>query len=550
MNKKIKVNFNKKEYEVENGTKIYEFCKEVEEQFQYPILLSAINNEFVDLRNELNYDCELQLFDLTSRAGYRIYQTTTTFLMIYAIKEVLGMDTKVTIEYSIDKNYYCNVDKEVEINEEVRKKVNDVMLKLVEKKQAIEKVRLTINELEDLVTNHNLSDKMDVLRYTSLTKVDLYKIFDVYDYFYMTMPMDFGVIGIFELDLYNNGFIIRFANRKKPNEIKVLKELSNITRVFEESTEFAKILEADTVGALNKIISSGQFAEFVRVNEALHEKKVSSIADQIKASNKKLVLIAGPTSSGKTTFSKKLNVQLKIHGLKPVVIGLDDYYVNRDEIPVDENGEKNYENIETLEIEMINRDLKALLKGERIELPHFDFKAGVKKWNGNFVQLEENSVIIIEGIHGLNDKLTYAIPKDNKFKIFISALTQLNIDEHNRIPTADTRLIRRIVRDNKHRGFDASVNLKMWPKVIKGEADNIFPYQEEADAIFNSALMYEFCVLKPYILPLLYAVPQDSYEYLEARRLIKFLEVFIPVSSEEVPNNSLLREFIGGSVFA
>ncbi len=549
MNTKVKVNFNNKNYEVEKGTAIYEFSKLVQNEFEYPILLSAINNEFVDLRNKLNYDCRLDLFDLTSREGYRIYQTTTTFLMIYAIKEVLGMDTKVTIEYSIDKNYYCNVHNSVQINEDIRKKVNDVMLRLVKERKVIDKVRLTISELEVLEKEKKLSNKLDILRYTSLTKVDLYKVFDVYDYFYMTMPMDFGVVGRFELDLYNNGFIIKFANRKKPSEIKVMKELANITRVFEESSEFAKILEADTVGALNKIISRGEFAEFVRINEALHEKKVSAIADQIKASNKKLVLIAGPSSSGKTTFSKRLNVQLKVHGLKPVVIGLDDYYVNREDIPVDENGERNFENIETLEIEMINRDLTALLKGERVEIPHFDFKAGIKKWNGNFVKLDENSVIIIEGIHGLNDKLTYSIPKDNKFKIFISALTQLNIDEHNRIPTTDTRLIRRIVRDNKYRGFGADINLKMWPKVIQGEADNIFPYQEDADAIFNSALMYEFCILKPYVLPLLYAVPQNTYEYLIARKLIKFLEVFMPVSSEEIPNNSLIREFIGGSVF-
>ncbi len=549
MNSVVKVDFNNKQYNIEKGTKVYEFSKMVQSEYEYPILLCAINNEFVDLRNELNYDCKLDLFDLTSREGYRIYQTTTTFLMIYAIKKVLGIDTDVTIEYSIDKNFYCQIDNKVKIDESVLKKVYDVMMQLINDKQPIEKVRVTINEIEKMQKENKVNHKMDILTYTSLTKVDLYKVFDFYDYFYMTMPMDFGIIQKFDLDLYNNGFIIRFANRKNPQQIKVLKELKKITKVFEESSEFAKILEADTVGSLNKIISRGEFGEFVRINEALHEKKISAIADSIKMSNKKLVLIAGPTSSGKTTFSKRLNVQLKVHGLKPLVIGLDDYYVNRDQIPVDENGERNFENIETLETEMINRDLSKLLNGETVELPHFDFKAGIKKWNGNFVKLEENGVIIIEGIHGLNDELTYTIEKDQKYKIFISALTQLNIDEHNRIPTADTRLIRRIVRDNKFRGFGAEINLKMWPKVIEGEAKNIFPYQEEADAIFNSALMYEFCILKPHILPLLYAVPKNCYEYQEARRLIKFLEVFVPFASDEIPNNSLIREFIGGSVF-
>ncbi len=549
MSSTVKIDFNNKEYDVEKGTKVHEFCKLVQSEYKYPVLLCAINNEFVDLRNELNYDCKVDLFDLTSREGYRIYQTTTTFLMIYAIKEVLGVETNVTIEYSIDKNFYCLVDNKVKIDEDVKNKVYDVMDRLIKSKQPIEKVRVTLHEIERLQKENKVHHKMDILTYTGLTKVDLYKVFDFYDYFYMTMPMDFGVIQKFDLDLYKNGFIIRFANRKNPKEIKILKNLNKITKVFEESTEFGKILEADTVGALNKIISGGSFGEFVRINEALHEKKISAIADEIKMSNKKLVLIAGPTSSGKTTFSKRLNVQLKIHGLKPLVIGLDDYYKNRDDIPVDENGERNFENIDTLEIEMINRDLSKLLNGESIELPHFDFKAGIKKWSGNFVKLEDNGVIIIEGIHGLNDKLTYSISKDEKFKIFISALTQLNIDEHNRIPTADTRLIRRIVRDSKFRGFGAEVNLKMWPKVIEGEANNIFPYQEEADAIFNSALMYEFCILKPHILPLLYAVPKNSYEYQEARRLIKFLEVFVPVASDEIPNNSLIREFIGGSVF-
>ncbi len=545
----VNVNFNGKEYELQKGTTLYEFSKQVQNEFKFPILLSAVNNEYIDIRNKLNYDCNVQFFDLTNRAGYKVYQTTTIFLMIYAVKNILGKDAKVKIEYSIDKSIHCKIDSETKIDEQVLSKINDYMLETIKAKKEIEKIRITTDELEILEKQKLVSEKMDVLRFTSLKKVDLYKVDDVYDYFYKTLPMDFGVIDKFGLELHNDGVIIKFPNRKNPQSIKEVKDLKKIVDVFEESNKFAKILEADKVGALNKVIAKGKFKELIGINEALHEKRVSVIADQIKESNKKLVLIAGPSSSGKTTFSKRLNVQLQVHGLKPVVIGLDDYYVDRDLIPVDENGERNFENIETLEIEMINRDLTALLNGEEVELPHFDFKAGIKKWNGNFVKMEENSVIIIEGIHGLNDKLTYSIGNDKKFKIFISALTQLNIDEHTRIATTDTRLIRRIVRDNKYRGFGAEVNLKMWPKVIRGESDNIFPFQEEADAIFNSALVYEFCILKPYVLPLLYAVEPTSEQYLEARRLIKFLEVFIPVSSEDVPSDSLIREFIGGSAF-
>lgn len=545
----IKVKYRDTILEVEKGSSLYDLSKKIRKDFKNHIILATLDNEYKDMRKVLEYDCTVDFFDLENSIAYKVYQNTVVFMFIYAIKKLYGNLAEVGIEYSIDKNIYCKVDKKIHVDNDVLKSVNKIMNELVENDTPIESIRVPISIAKDMRKKYTANKDKNILKYTNYKNIDLYSINGFYNYFYTAMPLTCGQVNKFEMDLYNNGFIIRFVNRKDPTKIKNLKELPKITRVFEESSEFVKIIGVNTVGVLNKEIAEGGFGELVRVSEALHEKKIVSIAHDIKKSEKKLVLIAGPSSSGKTTFSKKLGVQLRVQGLKPMIIGLDNYYVDIKNIPTDEKGERNFENIESLEIDLINEHLSKLLKGEEVELPTFDFKKGKKIYKGNKLKLEENSVMIIEGIHGLNEKLTSTIKKDNKFKIFISALTQLNLDSHNRIPTADTRLIRRITRDSKFRGFDPEVNFKMWPKVLEGEAKNIFPYQEEADAIFNSSLVYEFAVLKPHILPLLYKIERTSEFYPQARRIITFLEVFLPVNSDDVPMNSLLREFIGGSCF-
>lgn len=546
---KIKVLYEGQEIEVKKGITLKEFSLEFQKDFENSIILATLNNDYKDLRKTIEYNSEVKFYDLKNSIAYKVYQNTVTFMLIYAIKKIYGDKTEVGIEYSIDKNIYCKVDKKVSITKDVLEKVNAVMLDLIKNDEKIEKTRVPIEEAKRINRQFTLNDKKGVLKYTNYKSVDMYNIKGYYNYFYTPMPISCGQVNKFELDLYGNGFIIRYVDRKNPSKIKKLKDLQKITKVFEESSEFIKILGVNTVGAFNKVVADGKVGEFIRISEALHEKRIGVIADKIKSSNKKLVLIAGPSSSGKTTFSKRLDIQLRVQGLSPVIMGLDDYYVDIENIPVDEKGERNFENIETLEIEMINDHLSRLLKGEEIEVPHFDFTKGKKIFKGRKLKLEENSVIVIEGIHGLNEELTKKISKDDKFKIFISALTQLNVDSHNRIPTADTRLIRRITRDNKFRGFDALVNLQMWPKVLEGEGKNIFPYQEEADEIFNSSLVYEFAVLKPYILPLLYKIDRSSKHYPEARRLITLLELFLSIEEKEVPMNSLIREFIGGSCF-
>ncbi len=534
--------------EIKKKTTLLNLSKNYEDKFKYPIILAKMDNQIFELSRPIKTDCNVEFLDITDPNGFRAYQRSILFLMVYAAKELLGKKTRVVVEHSINKNYYCNIP-DIEVTEELIDKIQKRMEEAVAEDLPIEKYSITIEEGLRLSEEFGLYDKMELLKYRRTSKINFYKLDWYYDYFYGPMVPNTGYLSKFKLQLSETGFVLQFPLGENPYELAELKTLKKISNVFIESGQWAKILKVDTVSALNSHICNGKLGDIIRISEALHEKKVANIADMIVAGNKRIVLIAGPSSSGKTTFSHRLYIQLRVLGLNPFIISLDDYFHNASEAPMDEFGNPNFDCVEHLDVPLVNQHLKQLLSNEKVELPHYNFKTGLREYKGRFLKLNPNDVLILEGIHALNEQLTSQIPKEHKFKIFISALTQLNIDDHNRIPTSDTRLVRRIVRDNRTRNVPADFTVSTWQSVVRGEAANIFPFQEEADAFFNSALVHEMCVLKQFAEPLLFAIQRDKPQYTEARRLIKFLDSFLGVSSEQVPRNSILREFIGGSCF-
>ncbi len=415
----------------------------------------------------------------------------------------------------------------------------------------IEKRTFRKDEAIEIAKKQHMEPKAKLFRFRRASNVNLYELDGFYDYFYGYMPLSTGVLKVFALELYGNGFLIRFPNPEKPDELLPFEDPKKISGVFMEQMEWCRLMEAENVADLNEAIVNGHFGDLIRINEALHEKKIAEIADQIyhRMPNVRVVLIAGPSSSGKTSFANRLCVQLRVLGIKPHKVSLDDYFINRDKTPLDENGKRNFERIEALDLKQLNKDLKAIIAGEQIELPYYNFVTGKREYNGDYLQLGEGEILVMEGIHGLNDRLTPEIPDENKFKIFISALTQLNIDDHNRISTSDCRLIRRIVRDYQFRGRDARGTIEAWNTVTQGEEENIFPFQENADAVFNSATLYELNVLKQYAEPQLFRIDDTMPENVTAKRLIKFLGYFLAATGQEIPNNSLIKEFVGGSCF-
>jgi uridine kinase len=470
--------------------------------------------------------------------------------MIYAAKLVLGRKTRIVIEHSINKNYYCETPElGMEVSESLLDQIESEMLKAAEKDYPIEKFSLPLDDAIKRAAEFELFDKIDILKYRRTSNVNFYKLDWFYDYFYGQMLPSTGYLKSFKLIKKSKGFMLQFPSAANDYEIAEMSPNNKISEVFEESNEWAHILKVDTVGQLNSLICNGGVGDIIRVNEALHEKKIAYLADKIHQLNKTIVLIAGPSSSGKTTFAQRLCIQLRVNGLKPIVISLDNYFWDREITPRDASGNYDFESLDAIDLNQINADLDALLKGKAVSMPSFNFTEGKREYKGKPLSLGNDDVLVIEGIHGLNEKVTELIPKQRKFKIFASALTQVNIDDHNRIPTTDTRLIRRLVRDHKYRGADARTTIAMWPSVLRGENKYIFPFQEEADAFFNSALVYEMCILKQFAEPLLFNIDKSYREYTEAMRLIKFLDSFLGVSSELVADNSILREFIGGSCF-
>ena len=534
--------------DVKKGTKVNELLSNEIENLELRPIACKFNNEIKRLDMEIKEDGELELIDITHKDGMRVYRRGLIYIVCMAFEELFP-DVELTIEYQLYHSMFCTV-KGVSLTEETLKKVRKKVDEIIKQNYPITKQVMTRREAIKFYKDATSMKGKLQLELPGRNIVTIYNCNNYYNYLYGVMPLETGAISTYELVKYDTGFLIRYPSRKSPERIPELKDTTNLYAALKENAITHKVLGIYTLNKLNSIVRNGNIREYILLDEALHEKKISNIADAISSNNKiKLVAIAGPSSSGKTTFAKRLGIQLKLNGLKPVTISVDNYFVEREETPRNKDGSYNFECIEAIDTKLLNEHVMKLLNGEEIKAPTFNFHTGHKEYLGNTMKLEDDEILVMEGIHCLNDELTYLIPKENKYKIYISALTVLNIDNYNRISTTDTRLIRRMVRDKQFRGYNGAHTLEMWPKVNDGEANNIFKFQEEADVIFNSSLIYELNVLKKYALPILKEVQKSSPLYSEAKKLYTMLSFFETIDPEEVPKNSILREFIGGSVF-
>ena len=543
------LNLTNNRIEAKKGITFYELIQNKSPDKIKDIAICKLNGKYHELTEEIKEDGIIEMVPFNTDLGIQIYIRTLQFIFIKSALD-LFKDSKITIEHSVSKALYGEIKKEVPLSKEDIKNIKNRMIEIINRDIPIKSIRTTKDHAIEIFKGYNMEDKIKLLKYCELKEVHLYELDGRYDYFYGSMAYSTGVIRAFDLQSYESGFILRRPQSKDLDILTDFREQKSLTNVFRETEKWLNILDIGEVGSLNEKVIKNELQDVVMVSEALHEKKIANIADKIfSEKDVKIILIAGPSSSGKTTFANRLSIQLRVNGLTPIPLSLDDDFVNRVETPKDENGEYDYESINALDLELLNKDLSELLDGKRVEIPTYNFKKGEKEWNGRFVKIPENGVIILEGIHGLNPELISKANKENIFKVYISALTQLNIDNHNRISTTDVRKVRRIVRDSLSRGYDAEETLKMWPSIKKGEKNNIFVYQEQADAIFNSTLVYELCVLKPYALKELEKITDESPVYAEAIKLISFLSFFKEINIDEVPKNSILREFIGGSCF-
>lgn len=534
------------------GTSYGEIVEEYKDSTRYPIVLVMKDGKLCELHKKLKKDGVLEFITTGDEIGHQTYKRSASLLLLKAIYHVAGHKNikKVTLHYSVDAGYYYTIDGNVEITEAFLAQVKTYMLELAEKKIPIRKRSVGTNEAIEIFHEHGMYDKEKLFRFRRVSRVNIYSLDGFEDYFYGFMVNHTGYLKHFELYPYDNGLVLQLPTQANPSEVPPFCPRPKIFRIQKESERWGETMQADTVGALNEQIVQKGASQLLLIAEALQEAKISQIARTIAENkDKKFVMIAGPSSSGKTTFSHRLSIQLAAHGLRPHPIAVDNYFVNRQDTPLDENGNYNFECLEAIDVKQFNEDMVRLLKGEEVELPYFNFKTGQREYRGDCLKLGKEDVLVIEGIHCLNDKLSSSLPTESKFKIYISALTQLNIDEHNRIPTTDGRLIRRIVRDARTRGASAKQTIAMWNSVRRGEEENIFPYQESADVMFNSALIYELAVLKLYAEPLLFSIEPGEPEYNEAKRLLKFLDYFLGIPGESIPSNSILREFIGGGCF-
>ena len=513
------------------------------------VVLCMFNEKYHKLADKITEDGTLSVIYANSEIGWKIYSRTLQFIFIKVALDLFP-NAKIRMEHSISKGIFGEINKETPLTVDEIEKIKEKMNDLIKRNVKINKIEVTKEKAIDIFENYNMFDKVKLLSQMNFDTVKLYELDGRYDYFYGEMAYSTGVIKAFDLILYNHGFVLR---QPRESDIKVLppfKEQKMLANIFYETEKWLNILGVGEVGELNEKIINNELKNLILVSEALHEKKIAYIADNVAQNEDlKVVLIAGPSSSGKTTFANRLGIQLRVNGLIPIPISLDDYFVERDKTPRDEDGQLNFESIEAIDVELFNQHLKQLLNGEEAEIPTYNFRTGTREWNGRKIKLPKNGVLIVEGIHGLNPILTKQIEDKNKFKIYISALTQLNLDNHNRIATTDVRKIRRIVRDYLSRGYGAEATLLMWSSIRRGERQNIFVYQEEADVMFNSTLVYELCVLKPYAIKELSKIKEGSPVYNEAMRLKSFLNFFREIPMEDVPENSILREFIGGSCF-
>lgn len=546
-----KVKINNQIYFYTKNTTILSIAKD--QKGNYDIVLAIMNGKLVELSRKITKDCEISFVTTATEVGHKTYERSMLFLMIKAIYDVAGRKVveKVRTQYSVDRGVYCTIEGGVSVDEGFLSKIKHRMQEMIQRDIPIEKRVIPTDEAIELFHEKGMYDKEKLFHFRRASAVNLYRIDDFEDYYYGYMVPSTGYLSYFELIPYEEGFVIQIPERTNPELVPEFAPKRKLFEVMQDATNWSDMQDIETVGDLNERIAKGDVASLVLVQEALQEKKIAEIASQIAANPEiKFVLIAGPSSSGKTTFSHRLSVQLRANGLNPHPIEVDNYFVEREENPKDADGNYDFECFEAVDVELFHRQMSQLLAGEEVILPKFNFLTGHKEYQGKAKKLGKQDVLVIEGIHCLNPKMTEKLEDKYKYKVYISALTQLNIDEHNRIPTTDGRLLRRIIRDSRTRGASAKDTIRMWNLVKRGEEKNIFPYQEEADAMFNSALIYEMAVLKPYVEKELFAIERGCAEYIEANRLLKFLDYFLTIESEKIPVNSLLREFIGGSCFS
>ena len=552
MSKMIKINFRDLEVkEFEAGTKLKDISDAFSHYFNYPILVGKIDNDIVELNESINRNYKVDFYDRSSGLGNGIYGRTAQFLLIVAVKKLFGEDTEIVIEHSIDKGFYCEIIG-VDLDKPIVDRIQDKMYEISKMDLKIQKMSVSRFDAIKYFEKKKQIDKVHALKYISNTYVNLYRIDDIYDYFYGELAYTTKDIDDFKLTyIKNNGFVLSYPTTYNPECTLDYVHHEMLFNKFLDYTKWGRMINITNAAELNNVVSMGKYDELIRLSEVYYNNQLVEVANKIcdNKENIKIVLIAGPSSSGKTTTSKKLQVYLQSKGIKQHQISIDDYFVDRDKTKVLPNGELDTESLSAVDVTLFNKHLTKLLDGEKVELPEYNFVLGKREYKGKFLEVGKDDVIIIEGLHALNEDLTMSIDRRQKFKIYISALTQLNIDNHNRIHTSDTRKLRRIVRDNKYRGKDASETLKMWRGIREGEEKYVFPFQDDADYVINSALVYEIGVLKVYAEPLLFNVDEDDDSYPEALRLINFLRNFLPIPSDQVPKDSVIREFIGQSSF-
>jgi uridine kinase len=553
---KILVSLNGEQREVDKGITLKELFQTSDStrDSSAPLIVAGIvNNRIRELTYQLEEDCAIKPIDLSMKDGERIYLRSLTFVFIRACKELFP-NCEVRVEHSFGGGLYCELSEDIVLTPRKVENIEQQMRSIIERDEPFEKVDVPIEEAKKVFIENGMEEKAKIMDLRPEKDISIYRNGWMMDYLYGYMVPSTGYLKEFGLKFYLPGVIIQYPHIEDPYRIRPFQDNPKLFTVFRQSEKWSRLVGVRNIADLNQVIRDGRAPDLIRISEALQEKQIAAIADEIARHTDaiRLILIAGPSSSGKTTFAQRLRVQLMVNGLQPVPISMDNYFRNREDVPLDENGEQDLESIDVIDLELFNEQMTNLIQGQKVEIPFYNFHTGKREYRGYTIQVTQDQPIIVEGIHGLNEKLTEMIPAENKYKIYISALTQLNVDEHNRIPTTDARLIRRMVRDYQFRGTPIEDTLRMWPGVRRGEERNIFPFQESADIMINSALLYELSVLKPIILPLLDKVPEDSIYFPEVNRLSKFLKYFEDMSPDLVdyiPNNSILREFIGGSCF-
>lgn len=548
----MKVNVDGVEYIYPKGTLYQAIAADFQEGYAHDILLVNRNGKLCELHKALDRDCTLKMITAEEKPGMQTYERSVVFLMLKAFYDVVRKENveRVSVEYSISHALFIRAKGAFTLGQELLNQVEGRMRAISEQAVPIRKESINTDDAVELFRKTQMYDKAQLLSFRINSHVNIYFLDEFSDYFYGYMVPDTGYLKCFGLQLFESGFVLRLPDQKNPSQLGAFHPSMKVFRELYDATLRSEALHISNVAEMNGVISQGNATHMILAHEAMMEKKIGDIAGEIAArKDVRFVMIAGPSSSGKTTFSHRLSTQLLACGLHPHAIATDNYFKNRSETPLDQNGQYDFESLGAMDVEQFNADMTRLLRGETVEIPQFNFKKGVREYNGDYLTLGAQDVLVIEGIHCLNDQLSYSLPKESKYKIYISCLTTLNVDDHNYIPTTDARLLRRIERDARTRGYSARATIQMWPSVRRGEESNIFPFQDSADMIFNSALIYEIALLKPHVEPLLFGVPKDCEEYIEAKRLLKFLNYFLPIPADDVPKTSLMREFIGGGCY-